>query len=325
MRITALNGMVSKHVSQNLMVIPVGPNKVFIKGDWSDIEGAKHLEIRRGYFTSVTPGASRPLLNVNVATSAFYKPLNLAGFFAVCESCGEDAKSHLKGLNVYIGYQRKDFKHGYDPNHPDNRRRVVAGFGEPPKVQDFTLDNGQATTVFEYFKSLGHEAQHERLPCVIVNIAPQKLDNYKIDFGKARRASGKKPTPDQENDKFKIHWILPELLYIDPYQPYGTLLPTDFTEKMIESAVRLPSVNQNLILTEGFPLLGITNGAIASSGIAVGKELLLVPASQMQHPRIVYRSPDASSQARTEATLDNSVACNLKNGERFFSPPPEQF
>ena len=277
MRITALNAMISKRVSENDNLIPIGPNKFFFKDQFSKIDSL--LNIRQGYFTSVHPGCDSVLLNINVATSAFYNPIPLHVVFRTYQR-QEEAQSALKGLTVWIAYRRGQHDASYDPNLEEHRRRIVAGFGRPPHQEEFELD-GKDTTVAAYFQSLGHDIQYPKLPCISVNVAPSR-DQDANKSNDAKDDKKAKPSPQ---------WIPPELLYIEPYQPYGKLLPPSLTEKMIEKAVRAPSVNQDKIIHEGFDLLGIrpNSGTFLPLQLDVGHKLLQVPATKLPTPAVLYR------------------------------------
>ena len=281
MRITALNALISKRISENDELIPVGPNKFFVKGRWKSI--SEQLTIRPGYFTSIRPGQSSVLLNINVATSAFYNSIRLARVFeryqqSLDEIDLKEAQAMLKGLTVWIAYERVPHDQNYDLNHPDHRHRIVAGFGATPHSQTFELE-GQTTTVAAYFAGLGHDVQYPELPCISVNVAPSRLQDNNDDDSNSGQA---KPKPQ---------WIPPELLYIDPYQPYGKLLPTSLTHEMIKQAVRAPSINQDKIINEGFDLLGIgpNSNSFSSLQLHVGDKLLQVPAVLLPAPNIRYR------------------------------------
>lgn len=283
MRITALNALVSSYVGlANDNIIPVGPNKFFLKNGWKSINST--LNTHRGYFTSIRPGSKTALLNVNLATSAFFNPISVAQYFRDLRD-PRTAMSTLKGLNVRIAYQREKFDDEYDPNLEANRHRVIAGFGLKPSIQTFEL-KGEPITVADYFFQLGYpNIQFPDYPCVSVNIAPPQQHagaNGAANSAKAKDSKDKpKPTPQ---------WILPELLHIDLNQPYMNLLPPECTEKMIEVAVRAPAQTQSMIISEGFQTLGLLDDPSPFNrlGLSLGSKLLQVPARLLATPRIVY-------------------------------------
>lgn len=157
LRITALNALISQHVSSRRMndVVPVGPNKFFLKGGYKQFP---MLDIHRGYFTSIRPGFNTVLLNVNVAAAAFYQPMYVSDFFRLAEtkkwSDYGSPRDLLKGLTVRIAYRRESHDNEYDPNIEEHRHRVIAGFGESPSQQETEI-SGKSCTVAEYFARIG--------------------------------------------------------------------------------------------------------------------------------------------------------------------------
>lgn len=222
----------------------------------------------------------------------------------------------LKGLTVFLGYRREKHDDEYDPNLEQHRHRTIAGFGKTPKQQFFTLDITETISVQEYFQRLGYQVQHNDLPCISINVAPPKEGESADSNKKAEEKKGKgkgKAKEKQDKPLPKIHWVPPELLHIDPNQPYGKLLPPDLTEKMIEKAVRHSAKTQNMIIDEGFHLLGLKNtpSIFESLQMSVGSKLIQVPGYLLKPPRIVYANK-------------NLIAWNASWNAReasFFSKP----
>ncbi|ESZ91812.1 hypothetical protein SBOR_7807 [Sclerotinia borealis F-4128] len=57
-------------------------------------------QIRRGFFSSIRPGKGSILLNINLATSAFFSPINLARWIKSNEAAESDFRRALKGVHV---------------------------------------------------------------------------------------------------------------------------------------------------------------------------------------------------------------------------------
>lgn len=315
MRITALNAFVSKSVVESSDVISVGPNKFFVKDDWSP--AGNMLNIRRGYFTSIRPGSDSVLLNVNVATSAFYNSIRVSEVFRMCAN-DREAMASLKGLTVFIRYRREEHDHEYNPNLEQQRHRVIAGFGNRPEDETFRLETGERISVFEYFQRLGYTIRQTKLPVISVNIAPRKRRDDQSEGHEDEKAKGENKSKEKGKNDYstpKIHWIPPELLSINPYQPYGKLLPPHLTETMIEKALRHPAKTQNMIMSEGFRLLGLKTQPSIFQPLQLGVEgrLIQVPGVLMKAPSVVYWS-------NKEQAVHNA-AWNVK-WTKFFSPPP---
>ena len=317
MRLTALNALISKHVRlNNKGIFPAGPNKFFLTHGRYELD--ETFDIHRGYFTSVRPGNQGVLLNINLATSAFFRPISVAEFMKAASRLPGEPTDLLKGLLVRIAHQREQFDQDYDPNLEENRKRVIAGFGLPPEKQDFKR-NGTKTTVAAYFtEELGMEnIVHPDLPCVSVNINPHKANGQQRSPGKQQDPSEQPPVTPQ--------WILPELLHIEPYQAFNRLLAQQQSEKMIEVAVRHPHKTLDMILTEGFQQLGI--GAKADPfkdlQLTVGDKLLQIRARQMQVPGIhCARSPQSLDYRDKGASVDVTHGSWGLKGVLFNILPP---
>lgn len=318
MRITALNAFVSDHVSlANDNIIPVGPNKFFLKDGWTAMKTDPTLNITRGYFTSIRPGSKSALLNINVATSAFFNPMSIADYLSYfSQRDREKAQKLIKGLNIRIAYEREKHQdQDYDPNLEYNRHRIVAGWGLKPSEQTFE-QKGTTVTVAEYFDTLGYSRiQYPDYPCVSVNIAPRPDGDDQDSKNRGKQNDG------QSKPKARPQWILPELLHIDPYQPFKKLLPPACTEDMIHEAVRPPAKTQHMIISEGFKALGMLQdpSPFCQLGLRLGDKLLQVPARQLITPRIAY------SGNRDDVWV-KAASWNLSAGGqkkvRFFSSPP---
>lgn len=309
LRTTALNALIARHVSSaNSNINQVGPNKFFLKG----YEKKNDLfNIHRGYYTSIRPGSDSILLNVNTATSAFYQTMTVAEFYRDVEKNPADygdPEDLLKGLTVRIAYDRQKHDDEYDPNTEDHRHRIIAGFGDVPSVQKFD-HNGVTKTVAKYFGELGApKINHPAFPCVSINVTP------------------KKAKPDHDTDKPAVNpnWVPPEFLQIDPYQAFNKLLQGKHTDDMITVALRHPAKNQDLIINEAFPLLGIgqRNAGFDQLQLSIGDKLIAVPARLLDAPVIMYRSnrgrPNQSDQL--SAAKVEKASWNLVNVHFFQSP-----
>ena len=293
LRTAALNAFISKRVSLNSDIISVGPNKFFVKAGYTS--SGPMLNIHRGYFTSIRPGSESVLLNVNSATSAFYQPRTVAD---LCKIVGRnypgygDPKELLKGLTVRIAYDREQHDSEYDPNLEHHRLRTIAGFGKSPAKQMFQLDGREITVAAYFMEKLGApKLAHDDLGCVSVNVAPPK-DSKPKDDGKdgTKTVKGKVAADRGTRKDAQPLWIPPEYLQLCPYQPFSRLLLDDHVDDMIKTALRHPAWNQDLIINEGFGLLGVSKeeSSFEHFGLTVGHDLLRVPARKLSTPTIFY-------------------------------------
>ncbi|KAK5124739.1 hypothetical protein LTR85_001452 [Meristemomyces frigidus] len=302
LRITALNALITRHVSSgNDDIIQVGPNKFFLKSGFVPATGL--FDIHRGYYTSIRPGADSILLNVNTATAAFYKPMSVAEFYNLFKDRRfrdyGDPEDMLKGLTVRIAYNRQKHDDAYDPDIELHRHRTIAGFGDVPSKEEFD-HNGTTKTVAQYFAELGATISKPGLPCVSINVAPKKTTSRideirdKAEQGSKKPGAGKDGKKDKKDDKVAVkpNWVPPEFLQIDPYQAFNKLLQSVHTDDMLKVALRHPAKNQDLIINEAFPLLGIGQQGAGFNHLqlTIGDKLIAVPARELPAPSIMYRT-----------------------------------
>jgi eukaryotic translation initiation factor 2C len=95
-------------------------NKFFVKDArvqlfFPDRPLCQSLEIVRGYYYTVKPGTGNIILNFNLATSAFFKPISVETFLADHATLGGHQEENLQGLRVYVLTER--IKVAGDENH----------------------------------------------------------------------------------------------------------------------------------------------------------------------------------------------------------------
>lgn len=106
--VNALNIVISKYFDGN--VIKLGSNKFFVEHGYKNLGSS--LYAIRGYFYTIKPGLGRILLNVNSATSAFFRPIPLSRLLTDPDF-EQELPGILHGLRVRIGYNR-----GTTPDSP---------------------------------------------------------------------------------------------------------------------------------------------------------------------------------------------------------------
>lgn len=127
--ISALNAMMNRRIcesDQNDDIIQVGANRFFmVRTGKQIIKGG--CETMRGYFTSVRPGVSELLMNVNTATAAFYRTITVAEFMKhMSNDCGlpyDQVGRYLEGVRVR--------------NETNGQEQSIAGLGETPGIQRY--------------------------------------------------------------------------------------------------------------------------------------------------------------------------------------------
>lgn len=242
--IRALNAFVMRHVSQTpASVIQVGANKFFFRGGWSELQ-AGVFRTMRGYYTSLRPAlGDRLLLNVNTATSAFFKPM-LVSEFIQQYTRGDRNKSHeamksLTGVEVRITYQRSNRQDNDNVNEDERRRKYISEFCWPLKDQKYCKRG-----TLECYKVCDYYSQS--FPG--------------LDYGRAVVNVGGKVGHANSNEKLSKGLFYPqEFLEIVPHQVYSRVLNKDDSARMVEMAANRPHVVANRIIKEGLDLLGISD------------------------------------------------------------------
>lgn len=218
----------------------------------------KGLVALRGYYSSVRPGPSRLLLNLNVSHAAFYKPENLRDLI---ERYGGSYRP-LKELNAFLRHVRVTTNYaGW------TAVKSVYGLtkeGNSSAKQKF-LHGSKQVTVEQYFKSE-------------YNISLRYPDALVVNCG----------------DSNKTIYIPSELCTVIPGQLARRALSPDQTSEMIKFAARPPNYNLQSIVTNGFEMMRIgTNpqnlaSLLGDFGIHVSPKLLEVPARRLNPPNVYY-------------------------------------
>jgi eukaryotic translation initiation factor 2C len=195
--IRALNAYVARCIRQHSettgrSITQLGANKFYPNDAFTpmkDGKGSLGLRAMRGYYTSIRPGPQGPLVNVNVATTAFLDPILVS---EMLDNMGQmpdndtddestvkmrrvtrNAAKVLGGARIRIAYIRQEFaetaEQGYSMNDELPRTRIFQQFGRLAGEQRFfkvlekdpnnpnskrriaATDKG--TTVLDYFKS----------------------------------------------------------------------------------------------------------------------------------------------------------------------------
>ena len=142
------------------------------------------IELWRGYFQSLRPAIDRMLLNVDISTGTMYMPGPLIGLAlahlnlppnrpdALAPRRGFPDRERVRlqrfitGLKVITSYGQRE------PGRQGPRPRVVKKLSKEGATDlRFELDNGQRSTVAEYFQGvLGEPLQHPEVICVEVRV-----------------------------------------------------------------------------------------------------------------------------------------------------------
>ncbi|KAF8639231.1 hypothetical protein AX17_001716 [Amanita inopinata Kibby_2008] len=248
--LSALNLVLAAHATRSGGVM-VGRNRFFFPSSSEAVRLGGALEAFRGFYSSVRPAHNQLMVNVNVCTTAFYTPGNLAS--AMMEfresSFGANPKVFVRGVRVkttHLGY----------------RKTVKTLSDKTAKQYKFECSDfgGAMVTVEEYFKRK-------------YKITLKFPDIPLVDVG------GKKAN------------LLPaEVCNILPNQPYRGKLTDEHTAAMITVAAKPPNVNANAIVNTGLQELGFrqTASPMNTFGVSVGSEMTVVPGRIIAPPGVQY-------------------------------------
>ena len=291
--IQALNVLMTHEPSSDSNIATAGGNKFYPFGNHPQLQFADlgyGLQALRGYFTSVRTSVNRLLVNVNVATGAFYKSGPLI-----------DVMREFTGGQVPIN---------------DSQYRKLAAFVRLLKIETnyiFDRDN-KGKVKMEKGKPLTKKKMH-----VISNLSPFGRDCTNITFietdknGKTTKLSIAEYFKRQYNitlasaqapvvnygTKEDPKWIPAELCSVLPGQLAKRLLLGPQTSEMIRFAARRPHENAESITGDGLKVTKINptadglNVALSKFGIKVSPQLLTVPGRILQAPELQYRTQTA--------------------------------
>lgn len=245
--LSALNIVLAQHPSRNGVM--VGRNRFFFPHENFNLGGG--LEAWKGFYSSVRPAYKQLMVNVNVATTAFYSEGNLAN-------------AMIEFRNATYGGRIDQFVRGVrvQTTHLGHKKSVKRASTLTARTYKFKWDEagGQQISVEEYFqKKYGLRLQHPDMPL--------------IDVGGT-----------------KANLLPPEVCQILPGQPFRGKLADEHTSQMILHACKPPNVNARAIVGPGLTSLGFKNDEtpLPGFGIKISGQMAVVPARILSPPRVMY-------------------------------------
>lgn len=302
--IQALNVLMAHGPSSDQKIATAAGNKFYPFGNHPQVQVADlgfGLQALRGYFSSVRTSVNRILVNVNVATGAFYKPGPLLA--AMKEVTGGPPPSNdMQHRKLAAFFRKLRIETNYIPEKsakgkaktgdkkPATKRKVhvitdLSPFGKNSQNTTFqeTDADGKVTTVSveQYFR---------RRYNITLSAAQAPLVNY---------GTTKAPM-----------WIPAELCHILPGQVAKRLLLGAQTSEMIRFAARRPHQNAESIMGDGKkvtkiePLANGLNTSLTPFGIKVSANLLTVPGRILAPPVLQYRAQTTCTPTNGAWNLD---------------------
>ncbi|KZM25741.1 nucleic acid binding [Ascochyta rabiei] len=288
--IQALNVLMTHGPSSESSIATAGGNKFYPFGDHPQLQFAdlgSGLQALRGYFTSVRTSVNRILVNVNVATGAFYKAgplLTVMGEFTGGGPPTND--SQYRKLAAFVRLLK--FETNYMPDR-DNKGKAKTSKGKPvTKRKVHVITNlspfGKNSTNIT-FVATDKDGKTTKL-----SIAEHFKRQYNITL-----SAPQAPVVNygMNNDP---KWIPAELCSVLPGQLAKRLLLGPQTSEMIRFAARRPHQNAESITEEGLkvtkinPIADGLNVALSKFGIKVDPQLLTVPGRILEAPDLQYKA-----------------------------------
>ncbi|KAF8208188.1 argonaute-like protein [Mycena galopus ATCC 62051] len=259
--ISALNIILAAHPNRPGGGVMVGRNRFFFPASERPVSLGGGLEAQRGFYSSVRPAHRQLMVNVNVCTTAFYTPGNLARGMEDFRnsSFGARPNAFAKGVRIkttHLGY----------------KKTVKSVFNRSARQHKFDCaEFGGLVSVEEYFlRKYKIRLQFPEMPLV--------------DVGGA-----------------KSNYLPAELCEILPNQPFRGKLTDEHTAQMITVAAKPPNVNATAIAGRGLQELGYSTNAnpLGAFGISIGREMAVVPGRILPPPSVKYQKgvPEVDDRA----------------------------
>lgn len=233
--------------------VMVGRNRFFFPSAMQPFDLGGGLEAWRGFYTSARPAHNQLMVNVNVCTTAFYKPGNLVD--AIDEFANSSFAARPAAFVRGVRVKTKHLNYKKTVKTISNMTARQYKF----KVAEY---NNEELTVEQYFKRK-------------YNITLRRPELPLIDVGGPQKAN-----------------LLPaELCEILPNQAFKGKLTDEHTANMITTAAKPPNVNAQSITSSGLDELGFRPGASAqlnAFGISIGNQMAVVPGRILPPPGIKY-------------------------------------
>ncbi|RMY49126.1 hypothetical protein D0865_07676 [Hortaea werneckii] len=244
------------------------------------------LEALRGYYASVRPAVGRLLLNLNVTSGAFYKPLPLKDLLTEYGHHKTDmAENFIRMLKVEAAYTKDGQAQPFM-----KKIKTIVGYSQKPRF-------GDAKAVkFQYKASTSPDAQP-----VLTSV----FDYFKTHHGITLKFPGDAVL--NVGTKADPQYLPLELCTVVAGQPFKRLLQGDQTSEMLKFAARTPNLNAMSIAgTQRSPGNGLRlfrllnpndpNGEMVQRssvkpwGFQVGVDMMTVPGRILNNPQIKYGS-----------------------------------
>lgn len=278
-----LNIIVTKAPNTAANVQNVGQNKFYPYTGHPGLELYElggGLQALRGYFSSVRPAINRLLLNINVTSGAFFKPMHLLELREQSRSSNDQFESFIQMLKVEARYVKDGQSQPFM-----KKTKTIVGFAKSTKnIQVKRFGNA-------------NEVKFSVVDRYIPNAKPSEVTVAQY-FKRHHGISLKSPGLPVLNvgTRADPQYLPMELCTVHPGQAYRRLLSGDQTSEMLKFAARFPNLNAMSIAGtsaapgNGIRLLRLDNqtNSLSPWGFRVSTDMISVPGRILPTPTVVY-------------------------------------
>ncbi|KAH8725031.1 ribonuclease H-like domain-containing protein [Phaeosphaeriaceae sp. PMI808] len=303
--IQALNVIMTHGPSSILNMAAAGGNKFYPFGSHPQVQCADlggGLQALRGYFSSVRTSVNRILVNVNVATGAFYKPGPLLDVMR--EFTGGSPPSNdfqYRKMSLFVRKLRFETNYIVDTDKSGKPKKDTKGRTITKRkvhvISNLSRFNQNATNVT--FQEVGAGGAVRQ-----VSVQDYFLRKYSISL-----AFPQAPLVNYGLDN-DAKWIPAELCSVLPGQLAKRMLLGPQTSEMIKFAARRAHQNAESVTGNGLQITNIhpvangLNTRLTQYGIKVNPSLLTVPGRILPAPQLQYRGQSTCNPRNGAWNLD---------------------
>lgn len=298
--IQALNIILAHGPSRDPNIVTAGGNKFYPFGAHPQLQVADlggGFQAIRGYFTSVRTSINRILVNVNVATGAFYKAGSLLDLMREFNNGPPQNPQQYRAMANFVKKLRVETKYIRETDGNGKVRMVNKRPVFKRKVHSIgdlsPFGRNAQNTKFKWTDPSGKEEDItvEQFFARVHQLKLQSPQAPLVNYGQAN------------NPK----WIPAELCTVLDGQMARRILFGDQTRRMIEFAARRPFQNADSIAKDGLQVTKISpglNAHLAQFGININPKLLTVQGRILHPPLLQYRGTMTATPANGSWNLD---------------------
>ncbi|PVI04669.1 Piwi-domain-containing protein [Periconia macrospinosa] len=272
-------------------------NKFFIKKARNALDfgrdagggNSQSLEIMRGYYYNIKEGMGNIILNFNLATSAFYRPILVSEFLADTRTFPQHKlENELKGLSVVLVAKRRETKDGGESGANENQPKTnkiykVTGLSFEP-IEQLMFHKRVKGEDGKFVKDENDKYVEEPKKTSIADYIGESFVNAPVHGRRAVNVAKSTTAPPI--------WYAQEQLRIVPYQVYNRPVPDTLTASMVNQAAKSPQDARAHIEGEGLKTLGFTNSQAeeidSSAPIHIEPSMLRIPYNVLNIPNPRY-------------------------------------